>query len=380
MRADTMKSYRTGWLAVMLLALSAFVAADVANAQSSVRPPAGAVQNATPPKADANEPGGRGAVPEADLWGGIRKGAQGSVTIPDKKAGVLVQSGGEAWRNFRNGPLVKYGAYAMGGMLVLLGLFYLLKGKIRIEAGWSGRTIQRFTNLERMGHWLLASSFIILAITGLNVLYGRDVLMPVLGKEAFASLSMFFKWLHNYVAFAFMVGLALTFVMWLKHNFPNMYDVKWLLKGGGMFSRGHEHLPAKKFNAGQKILFWLIMLGGVSISLSGWALLYPFTTGMFAKTFAWLNVLGLGLPTTLTPMQEQQFAALWHSIMAIFLVCVIFGHIYIGTIGMQGAFDAMGNGQVDENWAREHHSVWAEEEMAKTINDVGIARKPQPAE
>ncbi len=368
------------WFALLAAPLLTLLGADLANAQSSVRPPAGAVTNAAPPKADANEPGGRGAIPNDDLWGGIRKGAQGTVTIPDKKAGVLVQSGGETWRNFRNGPLVTYGAYAMGGVLVLLGLFFLVKGKIRIESGWSGRTIQRFTHLDRMGHWLLASSFIILAITGLNVLYGRDVLMPVIGKEAFASLSMFFKWLHNYVAFAFMVGLAMTFVMWLKHNFPNMYDVKWLLKGGGMFSRHGEHLPAKKFNAGQKILFWLIMLTGVSICLSGWMLLYPFTTSAFAKTFGVLNVLGLGLPTTLTPMQEQQYAALWHSMMAIFMVCVIFGHIYIGTIGMQGAFDAMGNGHVDENWAREHHSVWAEEELAKTINDRGAVGRPQPAE
>ncbi len=367
------------FLALLALPLMALLAIDFAAAQSSVRPPAGAVQNATP-KADAGEPGGRGAVPNDDLWGGIRKGAQGNVTIPDKKAGVLVQSGGEAWRNFRNGPLVTYGAFAMGGMLVLLGLFYLVKGKIRIDAGWSGRTIQRFSHLDRMGHWLLASSFIVLALTGLNVLYGRDVLMPVIGKDAFASLSMFFKWLHNYVAFAFMVGLAMTFVMWLKHNFPNKYDVKWLLKGGGMFSRGHTHLPAKKFNAGQKILFWLIMLCGVSICLSGWMLLYPFTTSAFAKTFAYLNILGLGLPTTLTPMQEQQYAALWHSMMAIFMVCVIFGHIYIGTVGMQGAFDAMASGNVDENWAREHHSVWAEEELAKSVAQIGSGTRPQPAE
>lgn len=367
------------WLALLALPLLALITADFAAAQSSVRPPAGAVQNATP-KADANEAGGRGAVPQDDLWGTIRRGAQGTVSIPDKQAGVLVQSGGEAWRNFRNGPLITYGAYAMGGMLALLALFYLVKGKMRIASGWSGRTIQRFTDFERMGHWLLAASFIILAITGLNVLYGRDVLMPVMGKEAFASMSAFFKWLHNYVAFAFMAGLAITFVMWVRHNFPNLYDIKWLLKGGGLFSKHGAHLPAKKFNAGQKILFWLIMLGGVSISVSGWMLLYPFSMSAFAKTFTYLNVLGLGLPTTLTSMQEQQYAALWHSMMGIFLVCVIFGHIYIGTVGMQGAFDAMGSGHVDENWAKEHHSVWAEEELAKKVHDLGIGAKPQPAE
>ena len=131
--------------ALMVVALAIAVIASggqVASAQD-VRPPANAVKNATP-KADANEPGGRGAVPESDLWGGIRKGAQGSVSIPDKKAGVLVQSGGETWRNFRNGPLVTYGAWAMGGMLALLTLFFLVRGRIKIEHGWSGRTIERF--------------------------------------------------------------------------------------------------------------------------------------------------------------------------------------------------------------------------------------------
>jgi formate dehydrogenase subunit gamma len=314
------------------------------------------------------------------LWGGIRAGAQGNVTIPDKKSGVLVQSGGETWRNFRNGPLVTYGAYAMAGMLALLGLFFLVRGRIKIESGWSGRTIERFSDLDRTAHWMMAVSFIILGLTGLNVLYGRYVLLPVIGKDAFAAVSGFGKWMHNYVAFAFMLSLALSFILWVKHNFPNKHDVKWIAQGGGMFSK-HGHPPAKKFNAGQKILFWMIMLGGLSISMSGWALLNPFQSSMFAKTFGFLNIFGLGLPSNPSAMQEMQFATLWHSIMGIFLVCVILAHIYIGTLGMQGAFDAMGSGRVDENWAKEHHSVWAEEELAKTVVErTGHAIKPQPAE
>jgi formate dehydrogenase subunit gamma len=367
---------RQAWLAPVVALLGLMLVQDFAAAQS-VRPPANAVQNAQP-KADANEAGGRGAVPADDLWGNIRKGAQGNVSIPDKKAGILVQSGGETWRNFRNGPLATYGAWAMGGMLALLGLFYLLRGKIRIEAGWSGRTIKRFPFIERVAHWMMASSFIVLGLSGLNVLYGRYVLMPLIGKEAFSSVSIGMKWLHNHVAFAFMLSLLLSFVFWLRHNFPNTYDLKWLAQGGGMFSK-HGHPPAKKFNPGQKILFWMIMLGGVSISMSGWAMMNPGSPGMFAKTFGVLNVFGLGLPTNATLMQEIQFATVWHSILAIFLICVIFGHIYIGTLGMQGAFDAMGSGNVDENWAMEHHSVWAEEELAKKVVDVGLGGRPQPA-
>ena len=136
-----------------------------------------------------------------------------------------------------------------------------------------------------------------------------------------------------------------------------------------MFWRG-SHPPARKFNAGQKILFWLIILGGVSISLSGIALMFPFEFAFFAKTFQFLNIFGLDLPETLTPMQEMQYNQLWHAIMALFLTAVVIGHIYLGTIGMEGAFDAMGTGKVDLNWAREHHGLWVEEEEAKAAARV----------
>lgn len=370
----------------LMLALTALLfAAQAAFAQSpqanpNVRPPANAMIPSAPPGGGMPQDG---STYDVELWKKLRQGVEGRVTIMDKKAGVLVDSSGETWRSLRNGPLPTYGAYAMAAMLGLLVLFFLVRGRIRIEHGKSGKTIERFSNIERTGHWLLATSFIILALTGLNVLYGRYVLIPVIGKEAFASLSMTAKWLHNYVAFAFILGLLITFVLWLRHNFPAKEDFVWLLKGGGMFSRG-VHPPARKFNAGQKILFWLIMLGGVSIVLSGLSLMFPYDLPMFAKTFSALNSLGFDLPTTLTPNEEQQLASVWHAIMALFLVCVILGHIYIGTIGMEGAFDAMGSGQVDTNWAKEHHSVWAQEELARANSPAGgpqaAGGRPVPAE
>ena len=301
---------------------------------------------------------------DIEIWRKVREGVRGQVSIPDKKAAQLVQSDGEAWRNFRNGPLPRYGAWGLGAVILVLAAFFLLRGRIAIEDGWAGRTITRFGDLERFGHWLLAASFVILALTGLNILYGRYVLLPVIGKGAFATLSQGGKWLHNYVAFAFMVGLALTFIVWVRHNFPTFRDLVWLAKGGGLLVKG-SHPPAWKFNAGQKILFWLVMLGGLSISLSGISLMFPFETAMFAKTFAVINVFGFDLPTKLTPLQEMQYASSWHSIVALVLVGIIIAHIYIGTLGMQGAFSAMGTGQVDVNWAKEHHSLWAEEELRK---------------
>ena len=203
------------------------------------------------------------------------------------------------------------------------------------------------------------------------MLYGRYVLLPLIGPDAFSAISMTGKLLHNYVAFAFMAGLALTFVLWIAYNLPSWRDIVWLAKGGGLFVRG-SHPAAWKFNAGQKIVFWSVMLGGLSLSLSGIALLFPFQTALFAKTFALLNMVGFHLPTDLTPLQEMQYATSWHGIVALGLIVIIIAHIYIGTLGMQGAFSAMGSGQVDVNWAKEHHSLWAERELAK-MEDVAAA-------
>jgi len=320
-----------------------------------------------------------GGTSDSDFWRAIRGGVQGTVSIPDKKAGTLVQSEGETWRAIRNGPLSTWGAWALLGIVVVLALFFLVRGRIRIEHGWAGRTITRFAGYERLGHWLLAVSFVILALTGLNILYGRYVLLPVLGPDVFGAITHWGKLAHNYISFAFMVGLAYVFLIWVANNIPNRYDVIWLLKGGGMFSK-HSHPPARKFNAGQKILFWLVILGGVSISLSGIALLFPFQTHLFATTFEVLNIFGAGLPTDLTALQEMQLAQLWHAIIGLVLVVAIIGHIYIGTIGMEGAFDAMGSGEVDLNWAKEHHGLWVDEVMARERSVDGGAAPPQPAE
>jgi formate dehydrogenase subunit gamma len=231
----------------------------------------------------------------------------------------------------------------------------------------------------------MAISFLILAISGLNISFGRELVMPLIGKAAFGPISGFLKLSHNYVAFAFMLGLAIAFVSWVLQNIPNRYDLVWLAKGGGLFSKG-VHPPAKKFNAGQKIIFWAVMIGGLSLSISGWALMFPFQHDFFAKTFVALSGVGIDIPAMLgisdppySVIQEQQFNAIWHAVVAVAMVCLILAHIYIGSIGMQGAFDAMGSGEVDMNWAREHHSLWVEEKLSDTGDAKGSATA-QPAE
>jgi formate dehydrogenase subunit gamma len=184
------------------------------------------------------------------------------------------------------------------------------------------------------------------------------------------------------VSWAFMLGLVMVFIMWIVHNLPDRTDINWILKGGGIFGKGHP--PAKKFNAGQKLIFWAVIILGTSISVSGISLLFPFELTMFEPTLALLNDMGvpqlLGLGTidaTLTPQEEMQYAQLWHAVISFVLMAVIIAHIYIGTLGMEGAFEAMGSGDVDLEWAREHHSIWADEVVAKQGKP---ASGTQPAE
>jgi formate dehydrogenase subunit gamma len=351
-------------LRVFLMVMTAVVLLGTATsggaalAQSSVRPP-GDAQSASPQ--GGNVPGNvSGNVSDAEIWRKVRHGVRGEVSIPDKKAGTLVQSEGEDFRQFRNGPLAVYGAWSLLAIVVLLAAFFLLRGRIRIEAGPSGRTVLRFNVLERMAHWLTAGSFIVLGVTGLNMLYGKAVLMPVIGKPAFALLTMWGKYAHNFLGFAFTAGVVLMIVLWLRDNLPNRHDLRWLAVGGGLFTKG-VHPPAKKFNAGQKFIFWTVVALGLSLATTGFCLLYPFEFAPFAGTFKLLNMVGFDLPTELTPLQETQLALLWHSIVALVAIVVIIAHIYIGSLGMEGAIDAVTSGEVDENWAHEHHALWLDE-------------------
>ncbi|RVU34286.1 formate dehydrogenase subunit gamma [Hwanghaeella grinnelliae] len=343
----------------------------MAQNSSSVRPPESAVGGAVPGNT-------LGTESDADQWRAIESGAAGTTSAGGFNANVLIQnpvltaganagtigrtvSSGMRWLEVRNGPLQKYGSYGLGAIIVVLVLFFAIRGRVRIEHGAAGRTIERFKLIERIGHWLTAVSFVLLGLTGLWLLYGKTILIPYIGHEAYASIAYVGKHIHHYFGFAFMVGLVLIFVMWVRHNIPNMIDVKWAAKGGGVLVKG-VHPPAEKFNGGQKVIFWATILGGVSLSLSGLALMFPGELpAMFAKTFALINMLGFSLPTELSPVQELQLSQLWHSIVALIMIVIIIAHIYIGTIGMEGAFDAMGTGDVDVNWAKEHHSLWVEE-------------------
>jgi formate dehydrogenase subunit gamma len=313
-----------------------------------------------------------GGASDPDLWRALRYNTA-DITTQTRGPAIttLMQDGGMWWLKFREGPLLSFGIYLLGGTLALLALFYLIRGRIRIEGEKTGRTITRFKVFERFGHWLLASSFLVLGVTGLISLFGRKVLIPAFGHESFAFLAVGSKWIHNNISWAFMIALVMIFIVWVAHNIPDRTDLRWLAKAGGLF--GGEHPPAKKFNAGQKLIFWAVIVLGGSISVSGLSLLFPFEFNMFNHTFSTLNSWGVpgwfgagDLPYPLQPQEEMQYTQLWHAIVSLILTAIIFAHIYLGSVGMEGAFDAMGKGEVEEQWAREHHSIWAEEVLNTT--------------
>ncbi len=275
---------------------------------------------------------------DSEIWRTIRHGVRGTVSLPDKQAGVLVQSEGDNWRAINNGPLKVYGARAMAATLVVLVIFYVVRKRIRIDSGFSGKLVLRFGGLDRIAHWLTAVSFIILGLTGLNVMYGRYVLKPLIGADAFALITLGGKYVHNYLGFVFIVGVVMMFVLWVKDNLPDRYDAGWIAEGGGLFVKG-AHPKAGRFNTGQKFIFWTVTVGGVVLFLTGLALLFPFT---------WADMAGM------------QLLQIVHSAVSVVMIAIIIAHIYIGSLGMEGAFDAMYSGYVDENWAREHHAAWME--------------------
>ena len=318
-----------------------FVVAHPAAAQLSFKPTAEAVQ-------------------EDKLLNALKEGDKitGRVSIPDAMSGSLIQPAGRDWRDFQRSQLPIIGGIAIIGMLAVLAIFLMVRGRIRLEQGFSGRTILRFAAFERFTHWLTASCFIILALSGLNISFGRWLVLPLFGAGAFSAMSTWAKYAHDFLAFPFMVGLVIMFLIWIKDNIPGKLDLQWLRQGGGLLSRG-QHPPAKRFNDGQKGIFWIVIIGGVLMSLSGWFLLFPY------------------LPANVTALQ---FWTVIHAVIAMLFIAAMLAHIYIGSIGMEGAFDAMGTGEVDLNWAKEHHALWVEETQAKGQAPSGSAPRAMPAE
>jgi len=322
----------------LIVAVAAPVTAQQRNPDSSVNPTASSVR-------------------EDQLLNELDR-ISGRCTIPDQKACTIEQPAGRDWRHFHEVTLRWIGAISILGMLALLVLFYLVRGMVRLESGRSGRVLVRFSVFERLVHWMTAACFILLAISGLNITFGRPLLLPLIGPDAFTAWSQWAKYAHNYLSFPFTLGVFTIFLMWIAWNIPNRVDVEWMKRGGGIV--GHDHPPADRFNAGQKMIYWIVVLGGTAVAVSGYILMFPFYG---------TNIAGM------------QVAQVVHGVAALLFVAVMLAHIYIGTIGMEGAFEGMWDGTVDVNWAKEHHRVWLEKEIVEGhVAAPPPKGKMQPAE
>lgn len=276
--------------------------------------------------------------PRAAFWREVRESSPGYTSVTGPYAtNVLIQNGGENWRSLRQGPIATYGALILAVVVVgVLGIF-IFKGPDRLHGEPSGVRILRWTMTDRMVHWYTAILFIILAITGLSLLYGRAVLIPVIGKEAFAAYAALAIDAHNYLAVFFMAGLAVMILLWMKKNIFTRDDIAWF-KAGALFAK--EHVPAPFTNGGEKIWYWLLAISGIAISVSGFYLLFP----------------NLGFERS-----TMQVAYVVHVAGAIIAIAGSLGHMYLGSVGVPGSLEGMTGGYVDATWAKQHHGLWYED-------------------
>jgi len=277
----------------------------------------------------------------APVWREVRKEGQEHYTsVKGRETGVLVQSAGETWRQIRNGPVTFYGGWLVIAVLLVIGALYGAKGPVKLHDRPTGRLIHRFSTTEQVVHWCTAISFCVLGLSGLIMLFGKHVLLPVFGYTLFAWLAALSKNLHNFVAPFFILAVLVMLFMWLRDNLPRAYDWQWFRKAYGFFARG-EHIPSGRFNAGEKGWFWFGVVGlSIVVSWTGVILLFP----NFDQTRA-----------------VMQDAWIWHASAALIYIAMSLGHIYMGTIGVEGAYGNMRTGYTDETWAKEHHSMWYDE-------------------
>lgn len=275
--------------------------------------------------------------PRANYWRAVREGDRGYSAVSGPEANVLIQNNGQIYRQIRNGPLVTYGAWLMAGVLFALAAFHVIFGRAKLAEPRSGRKVLRWTGFDRTLHWFVAILFIILTITGLSLLYGRAVLMPLMGKEGFAAYADFAKNVHNYLGPFFVAGLAIMLLVWMKESFFNKVDWAWFKAGGGYFGKSHPH--AGKVNAGEKAWFWALFFVGIALSVTGLVLNFP----------------NLGFER-----ETMQLSSIIHSASGLLLIGFALGHIYLGSIGNEASLEGMVTGYVDEVWAKQHHDLWLE--------------------
>lgn len=316
-------------LRAMLLVLLSLIAVSVLRPALAADPtaPTASPQAAPAPVAPHNA---------APMWREVRHGDQGFTTIKGAETGVLVQMEGNAWRHLRNDVVTFWGGLLVVIVAVAILLFHRAKGQLRLSAPPSGRKLERFSKPERLVHGVVAGTFVLLAIGGLLLLFGKHVLTPILGHTLVALLMQLMKPIHNFLGLVFVVGLVIMILMWARDNLWASIDAQWIRRAGGLLDR--THVPSWRFNFGEKTWFWFgVTILGLTVAASG---------------------ILLDFPSILETRAKLQAANIIHSVGALLMLVLSFGHVYMGTIGVEGAMQAMKTGSVDEVWAKDHHELW----------------------
>lgn len=279
-----------------------------------------------------------GPNPRANFWGAVREGIVGTTTVQGQERGVLIQNSGENWREVRNGLVSSISPYVLAGALLAIGLFYLIKGTDRLEETPTGEVIRRWSLFDRILHWYTAVLFVVLGITGFSLFYGRAVLIPVFGLNGFGGYAAACKVLHNYSGPFFLAGVLLEIAAWVRYNFPRRGDLAWFKSLGGLAGGVRPHVG--RVNAGQKGWFWLVAAVGLAVGATGAILDFP----LFGQT-----------------RFVMQVSEVIHASLATIFLAAAFAHVYMGTLGTQGAFQGMWRGSVSAVFARQHHDLWYDE-------------------
>ena len=350
-----------GLLVAVALMIGTAIAQTAAPDASSKAPPAGFVAPAEPKPDESNAARGKSQPGNnAPFWRAVREsGTQAGVSsLPGADKGILIQSfvqypgsrlasAGEAWRQVRNNWIVPYGGSLLLIALLAVALFYWRKGPLGAHVVDTGRKIERFTPFERAAHWANAAAFVVLAVSGIVMAFGKFFVLPIIGATLFGWLTFALKNLHNFFGPLFVVSLLVVIFTFIRDNLPQAGDMKWLLRGGGMVGSGH--VPSHRFNAGEKLLFWSgLLLLGLTVIGSG-------------------LVLDMLVPSLSYSRGQMQVAHMIHAAAAMLMMAMFIGHIYMGTVGTVGALDAMRTGYVDEAWAKEHHELWHDDVKAGRI-------------
>ena len=360
------KLSRTTGRLMLAFALAMPVAAHAQTAESPKAPAQQAAQDNAKDqqKRGVDQPGNN-----APVWREVRSGQPNYASIPGREAGVLIQpsarfpgqdamtTAGEAWRKFRNGPVTFYGGWLLVLVTLAIAAVYFVKGPVKLHEPPTGRLMERFSAVERWVHWSVAISFCVLALSGLVILFGKHVALPILGYTLFSWLTSLAKNLHNFIAPLFIVSLLAMIITFAKDNVYQRGDFGWLVHGWKMFTSG-AHVPSWRFNMGEKAYFWAGVCGlCLVLSVTGLIMLFP--------NFEQLRA-------------TMQQANILHAICAVVMTVLALGHIYVGTIGVEGAYGNMRDGVTDEAWAKEHHEYWYNDVKAGKAAGGGPAA-PKPA-